>query len=145
MQESGVSSSTTAAPLTVGSRVPDLMMDPITRTQLALFAGASGDHNPIHLDDEEARRGGLPGVITHGMLTMAFLGEFVERLAGRDNLRHFDARFVAMAQPGDQITCAGEVAARDDEAGEHLVTVNVTATNQAGTKVAEGVARFSAK
>ena len=49
--------------ISVGDAIPDLVKPVITRTQLALFAGASGDHNPIHLDDEQARNGGLPGVI----------------------------------------------------------------------------------
>ena len=54
------------ADLNVGDQIPDMVKENISRTQLALFAGASGDHNPIHLDDEEAKSGGLPGVIVHG-------------------------------------------------------------------------------
>ncbi|MBT4939146.1 MAG: dehydratase, partial [Rhodospirillaceae bacterium] len=59
--------------LNAGDAIPELVTPNVSRSQLALFAGASGDHNPIHLDDEEAKKGGLPGVIVHGMLSMALL------------------------------------------------------------------------
>ena len=123
--------------LSVGDKLPDLVKDPISRTQLALFAGASGDHNPIHLDDEEARAGGLDGVIAHGMLNMAFLGDYLTRLAEPRKVRSLDARFVAMAFPGDVITCTGEVAGRE----EGSVELKIAAVNQKGEKVVEGTAR----
>lgn len=129
--------------LPVGSSVPERTLAPITRTQLALFAGASGDHNPIHLDDEEARCGGLTGVIAHGMLSMAFLGEFISRLAGQDNLRSFDARFNAMAFPGDEITCSGVVAAPDDADSDTVVCLDVAAKNQKGETIVSGTARIA--
>ena len=65
----------------IGDSIPELVKAPITRTQLALFAGASGDHNPIHLDDAEAQAGGLSGVIAHGMLNMAFFSSSPDRVA----------------------------------------------------------------
>jgi acyl dehydratase len=124
-------------------RVHELVKGPITRTQLALFAGASGDHNPIHLDDEAARQGGLQGVIAHGMLVMAFLGDLLVEFAPIERLRAFDARFVAMSAPGDTITCHGEVTSSADEDGETIATVKLTGINQNGQPVIEGQARFS--
>ena len=61
----------------VGDVLPPLVLPPLDRATLALFAGASGDHNPIHIDIDVARRAGLPDVIGHGMLSMAWLGRLV--------------------------------------------------------------------
>jgi acyl dehydratase len=55
----------------VGDALPAIRMGPVSRTTLALFAGASGDHNPIHVDLDFARRAGMPDVFAHGMLGMA--------------------------------------------------------------------------
>jgi acyl dehydratase len=131
--------------MTAGSlpKSREIVRGPITRTQLALFAGASGDHNPIHLDDEEARKGGLPGVIAHGMLSMAFLGDLLAEMAPPDRIRAFDARFVAMAFPGDTITCRAEVTGEIEEAGGRVATLKLTAANQKGQAVAEGSAKIA--
>lgn len=122
-------------------KIKQIVKGPITRTQLALYAGASGDHNPIHLDDEEAKKGGLPGVIAHGMLSMAFLGDLLAQFATPDRIRQFEARFVAMALPGDTITCRGEITGEADEAGEHVATLKLSAVNQKGQAVVEGSAQ----
>lgn len=125
------------------SNSKQIVRGPITRTQLALFAGASGDHNPIHLDDEEAKKGGLPGVIAHGMLSMAFLGDLLLEFGTLDKIRQFDARFVAMAFPGDTITCRGEMTGSEDVGGEHIATVQFAAINQDGKTIADGQARVA--
>ena len=63
----------------VGDALPALELSPISRTTLALFAGASGDHNPIHIDTDFARKAGMPDVFAHGMLGMAWLGRLLSR------------------------------------------------------------------
>jgi acyl dehydratase len=131
------------ADLAVGESLPDMAKPPITRTQLALFAGASGDHNPIHLDDEQARSGGLPGVIAHGMLSMAFLGQALTGWVPQTAIRSFSARFTAMAFPGDTITCKGVVVARQEENGETLVDLELSAVNQDGRQTLAGNARVA--
>lgn len=79
---------------------------PITKVQLVKYAGASGDFNPLHTDDEFAQKIGMNGVIAHGMLIMGFLGEYVMKLAGeRASVKQFSMRFGAMTFPGDEITC----------------------------------------
>lgn len=127
----------------VGDAIPETTKGPITRTQLALFAGASGDHNPIHLDDEEARKGGLPGVIAHGMLSMAYLGQLLSNFVPQRNIRAFDARFVAMTVPGDSITCRGEVAGKRREGGEDILDLKITAVTQKGEVVLDGTASIA--
>ncbi len=124
--------------LSVGDAIPELVKPPIDRVQLALFAGASGDHNPIHLDDEAARAGGLPGTIAHGMLNMAFLAQLVTDWIPQAQIRELGARFVAMAFPGDTITCKGTVVEKSEETGERLVEIEITLENQEGTKILAG-------
>lgn len=126
-----------------GDLLGERAMGPITRTQLALFAGASGDHNSIHLDDEVARQGGLPGVIAHGMLSMAFLGALLTDIAPQRQLRGFNARFVGMAFPGDTITCRGELTGKDDSGAEKLLALKITAVNQDGRAIIDGSARIA--
>src|SRR5262245_4360993 len=94
-----------------------------TKEQIAAYAEASGDRNPIHLDDEFARSVGLPGVIAHGMLQMGLLA----RVAGDPaRLRRLSCRFAGMVRPGDTVTFHGE------ERGEQ---VQLTALNQDGQPV----------
>ena len=126
--------------IVVGDNLPPLSKPPIDRVQLALFAGASGDHNPIHLDDAAARAAGLPGVIAHGMLSMAFLGQFVADWAPRGGLRSFAARFTAMAYPGDTITCRGTVVKKAVIDGRKTVELDIVAENQAGERTLAGSA-----
>jgi acyl dehydratase len=94
-----------------------------TEEQISAYADASGDHNPIHLDDGFARSVGLPGVIAHGMLQMGLLA----RVAGEpDRLRRLSCRFAGMVRPGDTVTFEG-----DESDG----SVRLTAVNQDGQPV----------
>jgi acyl dehydratase len=127
----------------VGDAIPELVKPVIDRTQLALFAGASGDHNPIHLDDEQARAGGLPGVIAHGMLSMAFLGQVLTGWVPQKSIRSYSARFTAMAFPGDTITCRGVVKAKGEDNGQAYVDLDITAVNQRGEPTLSGLARIA--
>ncbi|MCP4184150.1 MAG: dehydratase [Hyphomicrobiales bacterium] len=126
--------------LEIGELLPDLVKGPISRTQLALFAGASGDHNPIHLDEKEAKAGGLPGVIVHGMLMMAILGQMLTNWVSQSQIKAFSNRFAAMAVPGDVITCSGKVVAKREENGVRLVDLEIIAKNQNGDAMLKGVA-----
>src|SRR5438309_10436007 len=88
---------------------------PMTRTvvfteqQIAAYADASGDHNPIHLDDEFARSAGLPGVIAHGMLQMGIAATVAaEAAGGPDHLRRLFVRFAGMVEPGETVTFRAE-------------------------------------
>lgn len=104
----------------------------VTREQIRAYAEASGDHNPIHLDDDAARAAGLPGVIAHGMLGMAQLANFVVAYAGdHRRLRLLRCRFSGMVQPGDTITFSGQVVGEQDG----LVRLELNAENQKGEKV----------
>jgi len=108
-----------SAPLTAGLRVgdelPPLAAGPISRATLALFAGASGDHNPIHIDLDVARAAGLDDVFAHGMLSMAHLGRLVTGWVPAERLRSLQARFVSITPVLAEPTCHGTVRElRDD-------------------------------
>jgi acyl dehydratase len=80
-----------------------------TKQQIAAYAEASGDHNPIHLDDDFARSVGLPGVIAHGMLQMGIAGTVAaEAAGGGERLRRLVCRFSGMVVPGDSVTFTAE-------------------------------------
>ncbi len=81
---------------TVGSTVVDKSFPRITRTMLALYAGASGDHNPMHIDIDFAKKAGFPDVFAQGMLVMAMLGQALTDAVRPDRLRSFSTRFVAI-------------------------------------------------
>ena len=82
-----------------------------TKEQIAAYAAASGDHNPIHLDDQFARSVGLPGVIAHGMLQMGIAATgAAEAAGGGDRLRRVVCRFAGMVVPGDSVTFSAEPA-----------------------------------
>lgn len=108
--------------------LPTLTKPPVSRIQLVQYAGASGDFNPIHTVDEEAIASGLPGVIAHGMLTMAFVGQLLTDLLGEQGtLRHWQVRFRGMVFPGDEITCGGRVKERAEEGSVTRVVCDVFA------------------
>ena len=110
------------ASIEVGQFLPDLALPPINRTTLALYAGASGDHNPNHIDIDAARAAGMDDVFAHGMLPMAFLGRLLTGWAPQRQIQHFEARFVSITHVGDCITCRGEVVQKiEDHEGKRLV------------------------
>ena len=94
----------------VGDAVVEKAFPPLTRAKLALYAGASGDHNPIHIDSDFAKKAGFPDVFSHGMLVMGLLGQAVTDAVRPDRLRAFSTRFVAITQLGAAIRCEGTLA-----------------------------------
>jgi len=127
-----------AADLHPGSPLPDYPLEPVTKTQLVKYAGASGDYNLIHTDDETARSVGLDGVIAHGMLSMAFLGRYCCWLTGPESVRRLSVRFVAMVRPGDTLTCRGRVQDVTMSNGMRRMTFEVWAENQNAERVTLG-------
>jgi acyl dehydratase len=116
----------------VGDALPVLQLPPVDRCTLALFAGASGDHHPIHIDLDFARRAGMPDVFAHGMLGMAWLGRLLTGWAPQMQLRRFDVRFQGITHLGNAIQCGGRVVKKLDVDGERCVRVEVQSINQFG-------------
>jgi acyl dehydratase len=131
----------------IGEKLIPLVKPPITQEQLQRYAEASGDYNPIHLDEEAAHRVGLDSVIAQGMLSMAFLGQFIT-LHISDTpeafLTQFKVRFINVVRLGDTVTCHGVVKARITPSERYeSVAVECWAQNQRGEKVTAGEATVS--
>jgi acyl dehydratase len=124
--------------VTVGDEIPPLVKGPIRQIQLTRYAGASGDFNPIHQDDEFAREAGMGGVFAHGMLSMGFVGQVVTDWAGAGAVRKLGVRFAALVRLKDVVTCRGRVISKSSAAGTHLVDLEVWAENQRAEKVVTG-------
>lgn len=124
--------------------MPPVEFGPISRSTLALYAGASGDHNPVHIDIDFAKRAGLPDVFAHGMLSFGVLARVVTEWAGHARLRSFGARFLSITQLGDLITCRGEVIERFRANDEDRLRVKVVATAADGRETLVGEAVVAA-
>lgn len=133
-----------AGTVQIGQELPPLRKGPITRDELKAYGAASGDPNPIHIDDEFAKNAGYPGVFAHGMLSMGYLGEFLVQAAGApEAVRRFRARFAKLTWPGDVITCRGTVTAVRDEGGARLVDCDIWTENQDGERKVTGSATLT--
>ena len=109
-----------------------LETDPISRTTLALYGGASGDHNPMHIDIDYARAAGETDVFAHGMLVMAYLGRAVTSWVPQSALRSFNTRFTAITRVGEKIVVTGKVVEKTQSGSDKLVRLELTAANDKG-------------
>ncbi|SPA54630.1 MaoC family dehydratase [Cupriavidus taiwanensis] len=116
----------------VGDKLPALALPAINRTTLALYAGASGDHNPIHIDLDFARKSRMPDVFAHGMLSAAYLGRLLTGWVPQSALRNLSIRFTGITHLGNQPTCKGEIVEKFEIDGEKRVKVALKCTNQYG-------------
>jgi acyl dehydratase len=116
----------------VGARVVHKEFPEITRHRLALYCGASGDHNPIHVDLDFAKQAGFPDVFSHGMLVMAYLGQALTDAVPPSRLRSFSTRFVAITQLGARLTCEGHVSELVEHNGEPCAKLALTTKDENG-------------
>jgi acyl dehydratase len=129
--------------IAAGQELVPFVKPPITQEQLNRYAEASGDFNPIHLDEEAAHRVGLDSIIAHGMLSMAFLGQFLQQqIAGVKGARVADlkVRYVNMVRLGDTLTCLGVLKERATQHQHESFTIECWAQNQQGEKITTGEA-----
>jgi acyl dehydratase len=122
----------------VGDEVSPLAKQPTTR-QLVMWAGAVGDYQPIHYDKDFARSRGLSGVIVHGQLVGAFLGQLMTDWIGEQGiLRKLSCSYKGMNYPGEVLTFKGKVTKKYVEDGRHYVECSLWAENSRGEKTASG-------
>lgn len=126
--------------INAGDEIPALELPPITRTTLALYAGASGDHNPAHIDIDFAKKAGMPDVFAHGMLSMAYLGRMLTNWQPQAKLRKFSNRFAAITHLQDVITCHGRVVELIEQDGEPLARCEIQAAKATGEQTLIGEA-----
>ena len=123
----------------VGTSLPTLVKGPITKMDLVKYSGASGDFNPIHTIEEFAEQAGLGGIIAHGMLSMAYVGQVVTDFAGTDaDLIDFGVRFRAMVRPGDKVICKGTVSKVEEKEDGEYVYLQVIAETENNQVVIKG-------
>lgn len=127
-----------------GDTLPPLRLAPVDRTTLALYAGASGDHNPIHIDIDAARRAGFSDVFAHGMLGMAWLGRLVTQWVPQERLRELKVRFTAMTHVADVIVCSGHVVEEFERDGTSLLRIELSAATDQGNTTIFGEAVITA-
>lgn len=133
---------TTLKNVEVGSELPAITKAPISRTTLALFAGASGDHNPMHIDIDFAKKAGAPDVFAQGMLSMAYLGQLLTNWAPQSAIRKYGVRFGAITHLGDKISCQGKVTEIVEVDGERRAKLDLVAANQDGDVKLQGTAEI---
>ena len=125
----------------VGDELDERTLPPIDRDQLRLYAEASGDPNPIHLSDEAAEAAGLPGIVAHGMLTVATMGLLFSPYLEHGYVKGFQSRFSGMVSLGAVLRVGGRVG-DVREAGEgRLYAFEVYSWRGEGT-VASGTVEF---
>ena len=118
--------------VTVGDKIPDLMIDPIKRSTLALYAGASGDHNPIHIDLDFAKKVGMGDVFAHGMLIMAYLGRALTNIIPQSNLKNLNTRFCSITNIGDELICSGLVSKVVNHNSKTIIVFDLMVADEIG-------------
>lgn len=130
---------TKASALQVGDTRELRLVENLSRTQIVMYAGASGDFNPIHHDETFATKAaGYPSVFAHGMLTMGLTGRLLTDWLGDGVLTEYGVRFVKQVFPGDTLIAKGTVTAVGDDG---TVEIEVTTVNQNGEPVVAGRAK----
>jgi len=112
---------------------------PITRTDVVRYAGASGDFNPIHHDDEFAAKAGYPSVFSIGMFQAALLATFATDWLGAEKIRRYAVRFRDQVWPGDELTCEGRI----ESVSENAIEVALVCKRQTGTVAVTATASFA--
>ena len=128
-----------ASGLKVGDTHEETVIHNLSRTQIVMYAGASGDYNPVHSDEVFATKvAGYPTVFAHGMLSMGLTGKMLTNFVGDGRLTKFGVRFVSQVWPGDTLTAKATVEAIRQEDGRQLVDLTISTVNQDGREVVSG-------
>jgi acyl dehydratase len=130
-----------AASLSVGDSHTDVVLENISRTQIVMYAGASGDYNPLHSDEVYVTQvAGYPTVFAHGMLSMGATGKVLTDWVGDGKLTKFGVRFVNQVWPGDTLTATATVEAIRESDGQNYAEFTVVTVNQNDQTVVSGTA-----
>jgi acyl dehydratase len=129
--------------IVVGAKAGPRTFGPLTTQMFVRYAGASGDLNPMHYDDLQARAAGYPSVFSQGMHQAALLATFATDWLGARTVRRFQVRFREQVWPDDVLTCSGEViGVQPSDDGARLVTAELTCARQTGAVAVSGSADF---
>ena len=122
-----------------GKSLQVIQLKPVSRLDLIKYAGASGDYNPIHTIDEEARKAGLPGIIAHGMWTMGNLAKLFTPYYHEGFVKDYSVRFIGKVFLNDVITLKATLKEKFDQ----QYRFDVAAVNQHDSEVVKGEVIFS--
>ena len=126
-----------ASNLKAGDTYTECLVDDLSRTQIVMYAGASGDYNPVHTDERFTKEvAGYPSVFAHGMLTMGMTGRMLTNYVGDGRLTKYGVRFTSQVWPGDTLNSTATVV----DVTDGIVNLNVETTNQNGAVVLSGYA-----
>ena len=120
----------------VGDKIPDFVAEPITETQLVMYAGASGDFNPLHTVHAFGEMSGFGGVIGHGMLSMGLTGRALTNWLGNKSLTKFGVNFRAVTKPKDVLTVTGSITNKEQDTNS--IDIELLTENQNGDKIIMG-------
>ena len=127
-----------ASDLNVGDTHTERLVEDLKRTQIVMYAGASGDYNPVHTDEVFTKEvAGYPSVFAHGMLTMGMTGKMVTNYVGDGRLTEYGVRFTSQVFPGDTLDATATVAG----VSNGIVDLDITTVNQNGVEVLKGSAK----
>lgn len=127
-----------ASELSVGDTHSERLVEDLKRTQIVMYAGASGDYNPVHTDEVFTTKvAGYPSVFAHGMLTMGMTGKMLTNYVGDGRLTEYGVRFTNQVFPGDSLDATATVTGVDNG----IVALDVSTVNQNGVEVLNGSAK----
>jgi acyl dehydratase len=130
-----------ASQVKVGDKHTERVVEHLSRTQIVMYAGASGDYNPIHSDEVYTTKvAGYPSVFAHGMLTMGLTGKMLTNYVGAGRVTKFGVRFTNQVWPGDTLDSTATVTGIKEENGQKLAELEVVTVNQDGKEVVRGTA-----
>ncbi len=128
-----------ASNLRVGDSHTERVVEDLKRTQLVMYAGTSGDYNPLHSDELYTREiAKYPTVFAHGMLTMGMTGRMLTNYVGDGRLTKYGVRFTNQVWPGDTLDATAVVEAIRNEGGMRYVDLTISTKNQNGVEVVKG-------
>ena len=127
-----------ASDLNVGDTHTERLVEDLKRTQIVMYAGASGDYNPVHTDEVFTKEvAGYPSVFAHGMLTMGMTGKMVTNYVGDGRLTEYGVRFTSQVFPGDTLDATATVVG----VSNGIVDLDISTVNQDGVEVLKGSAK----
>ena len=125
----------------IGDSYQEEVCENLSRTQIVMYAGASGDYNPLHTDEIYTKEiAGYPSVFAHGMLSMGMTGKMLTNFVGDGNLTYYGVRFTAQVFPGATLTAKATIANIREENGTKIADLEISTLDQDGVEVIKGKA-----
>ncbi len=130
-----------ASEVKVGDSYSEQVCENLSRTQIVMYAGTSGDYNPLHTDEIFTTQiAGYPSVFAHGMLSMGMTGRMLTNYVGDGRLTYYGVRFTSQVFPGATLTAKATITDIREEDGEKIADLEVSTTDEEGVEVIKGKA-----